>query len=90
MCVQSTEEKWHRYLVTESRSRKVIVVENPLLPDPIKRIITDVLLDNLQVRSMSFASSPVLSLMASGRTTGLVVDVGFHESTVIPVCESFM
>lgn len=38
-----------RYLLTESRSRRVIVVENPFLPDPIKRIIGEVLLDNLQV-----------------------------------------
>jgi hypothetical protein len=131
-----------RYLLTESRSRRVIVVENPFLPDPIKRIIGEVLLDNLQVslrkvnispiyprspfpsnlslfsfldsslfgfskiltveltnmsisalrrypdpqvRSVSFTPAPILALMAVGKTTGLVLDVGYRESTVVPV-----
>lgn len=132
--------------MTESRSRRVIVVENPFLPDPIKSIIGEVLLDNLQVsfrertfrpldhhipsivllvpfgvfhclpalriqdrvplesveltrhkyrlyvvcpdsqvRSVSFTPAPILALMAVGRTTGLVLDVGYRESTVVPV-----
>jgi hypothetical protein len=131
--------------LTESRSRRVIVVENPFLPDPIKRITGEVLLDNLQVslrkvnishihtrhlssyslavlsslfiffgfseiltveltnmstsalrcypdpqvRSVSFTPAPILALMAVGRTTGLVLDVGYRESTVVPVSPGY-
>lgn len=35
--------------------------------------------------SLSFASAPVLALMAAGRLSGLVVDVGHLETTVTPV-----
>lgn len=38
-----------------------------------------------QVPSVSFASAHLLALMASGRVTGLVVDVGHLETTVLPV-----
>lgn len=34
---------------------------------------------------MSFACSPLLSLMGAGAVTGLVVDVGHLETTVLPV-----
>ena len=38
-----------------------------------------------QVPSVSFTCAPVLSLLATGASTGLVVDLGNLESTVIPV-----
>lgn len=42
-----------RHLLTESRSRRVIITTNPFLSDPIKQLIGRVLLDNLQVSSCS-------------------------------------
>lgn len=44
----------------------------------------------LQVPSLSFASAPVLALMAAGRLSGLVVDVGHLETTVTPVSDRRM
>lgn len=41
----------------------------------------------LQAPSLSFASAPVLALMAAGRLSGLVVDVGHLETTVTPVSD---
>ncbi|KAJ9099859.1 hypothetical protein QFC21_003862 [Naganishia friedmannii] len=76
------------HLLTESKSRKVIIVENALLPNQIKRLISEVLFDNLKVPSVSFTSGHMLTLMATGNTTGLVVDFGFHETTVVPVYQS--
>ncbi|KAJ9093460.1 hypothetical protein QFC19_008319 [Naganishia cerealis] len=76
------------HLLTESKSRKVIIVENALLPNPIKQLISEVLFDNLKVPSVSFTPGHMLTLMATGNTTGLVVDFGFHETTVIPVYQS--
>lgn len=39
----------------------------------------------LKVPSVSFASSHLLSLLAVGRITGLVVDCGHLESVALPV-----
>ena len=91
-----------RSLLTDPKSRKVILVEHPLLPLYIKDIFANVLFGNLQVclvvsylcsllethkvPSVSFASSHLLSLLCVGRITGLVIDCGHLESTALPVC----
>ncbi|EIW57670.1 actin-domain-containing protein [Trametes versicolor FP-101664 SS1] len=76
---------FHNSLLTDPKSRKVILVEHPLLPLHIKEIIARVLFNNLQVPSISFASSHLLALLAAGRVTGLVLDCGHLETTVLPV-----
>jgi len=39
-----------RHLMSDPKARKVIVIENPLLPTRLKEVIAEVLFDNLQVR----------------------------------------
>ncbi|KAI0663820.1 actin-domain-containing protein [Cubamyces menziesii] len=81
-CLRSV---FHNSLLTDPKSRKVILVEHPLLPLHIKEMMARVLFNNLQVPSISFASSHLLALLASGRVTGLVLDCGHLETTVLPV-----
>ncbi|KAI9566808.1 actin family [Boletus coccyginus] len=81
-CMRSV---FHGSLLTDPKSRKVILVEHPLLPLYIKDIFAKVLFGNLQVPSVSFASSHLLSLLCVGRITGLVVDCGHLESTALPI-----
>ncbi|KAI0636041.1 actin family [Trametes polyzona] len=80
-CLRSV---FHNSLLTDPKSRKVILVEHPLLPLHIKETIARVLFNNLQVPSISFASSHLLGLLAAGRITGLVLDCGHLETTVLP------
>ena len=93
-----------RCLLTDPKSRKVIIVEHPLLPLYVKDMIAAALFENLQVRSfirsnfsvlnrlkvpsISFANSHLLSLFAVGRITGLVLDCGYLESAALPVRRS--
>jgi actin-related protein 10 len=88
--------------LTDPKSRKVIIIEHPLLPVYVKEIIAKVLFENLQVilsivlfflgltpcqvPSISFASSHLLALLSVGRITGLVIDCGELETTALPVC----
>ncbi|OBZ62673.1 Actin-related protein 10 [Grifola frondosa] len=81
-CLRSV---FHNSLLTDPKSRKVILVEHPLLPLHIKDTIARILFNNLQVPSISFASSHLLSLLAAGRITGLVLDCGHLESAVLPI-----
>lgn len=86
--------------MTDSKSRKVIVLENTFLPMHVKEAIAQALFDNLRVRqviqaymaelmmevpSIAFTSSNVLALASCGRITGLVVDCGWLETTITPV-----
>lgn len=69
----------------DPKQRKVIIAENALLPSLIKRKICEVLFDNLQVPSICFVPSHLLSTLAIGRTTCIVLDVGFQEATLLPI-----
>ncbi|KAN0135543.1 Actin domain containing protein [Lactarius tabidus] len=79
---------FHDSLLTEPKSRKVIIVEHPLLPVYVKDIFAKILFENLQVPSISFASSHLLALLSVGRITGLVLDCGELESTALPIFSS--
>ena len=72
-------------LLADPKSRKVIILEHPLMPIYVKEMIGQILFENLLVPSISFAPSGLLSLLAVGRITGLVLDCGHLETTVIPV-----
>ncbi|CAK9781270.1 actin-like ATPase domain-containing protein [Cutaneotrichosporon oleaginosum] len=78
-------DTFHKHLLTDGKQRKVIVVENTFLPTYVKELITATLFDNLKCPSISFTPSSILALAASGRVTGLVVDVGWLETTITPV-----
>ncbi|KAK7682630.1 hypothetical protein QCA50_014430 [Cerrena zonata] len=82
ICLRSV---FHDSLLTDPKSRKVIIIEHPLLPLHIKEMMSKILFNNLQVPSISFASSHLLALLAAGRITGLVLDCGHLESTVLPI-----
>lgn len=74
-----------RHLKTDSKTRKVIILENTFLPDFVKQSLAKAFFENLQVPSVAFTSTPVLALAACGRATGLVVDVGWLETIITPV-----
>lgn len=84
-CLRSV---FHDSLLTDPKSRKVIIVEQPLLPLHIKEMLARILFNNLQVPSISFASSHLLALLAAGRITGLVLDCGHLESIALPIYSS--
>ncbi|KAI0047984.1 fungal-specific actin related protein [Auriscalpium vulgare] len=79
---------FHDSLLTDPKSRKVIIVEHPLLPLYVKEMLAKILFGNLQAPSISFASSHLLALLSVGRITGLVLDCGNLESTVLPIFAS--
>lgn len=85
---QTLRHVFHNSLLTDPKSRKVIVIEHPLLPLHIKEAVARILFNNLQVPSISFASGHLLALLAAGRVTGLVLDVGHLESIVLPIFSS--
>ncbi|RHZ86233.1 hypothetical protein Glove_53g15 [Diversispora epigaea] len=77
-------EIYFRYLLTDPKQRKVVLCESPMMPVRLKELIAKVLFENLQVPSISFAPSHMLALLTTGCTTGLVIDVGHLETTVLP------
>ncbi|OWZ68405.1 hypothetical protein AYX15_00819 [Cryptococcus neoformans] len=86
--VQKLRETFIKHLLADSKQRKVVIAENTFLPTYIKEHIAHTLFDNLRVPSVAFTPSSLLALAACGRITGLVVDVGWLETTITPVYNS--
>lgn len=76
---------YNRLLLTDPKSRKVIICESPLAPVVIKQMIARLLFDYFQVPSISFVPIHLMALLTTGLTTGLVIDVGNLETSVLPV-----
>ncbi|CAL4067134.1 unnamed protein product [Meganyctiphanes norvegica] len=78
---------YFKHLLVNPKDRRVVVVENLLCPSMVRNCIAKVLFRHYEVLSMLFAPSHLVSLMTLGISTGLVLDLGYQEATLIPIYE---
>jgi len=82
---RALREIYSVYLLIDSKNRKVIVSEETLVGYRIKEGICRVLFTYFQVPSVTFLSSHVLALASRGLRTGIVIDIGWHDTRILPV-----
>ncbi|KAF0760248.1 actin-related protein 10 [Aphis craccivora] len=78
---------FYKYALVAPKDKKVIIVESLLSPTTFKEILAKVLFITYEVASLCFVPSHCASLFTLGISTGLVLDVGYKEAILIPVCE---
>ena len=66
----------------------VILTEAPLNPRADREKLTEVMFEAFDTPAMYVAVQAMLSLYASGRTTGVVIESGFGFTQVVPVYET--
>lgn len=76
-------------LNVQSEDHPVLLTEAPLNPVQNRQRAGEVFFEAFNVPSLFVSPQAVLSLYASGRTTGVVLDVGDGVCHVVPVYESF-
>ncbi|KAI1753133.1 actin-domain-containing protein [Xylaria castorea] len=76
-----------KYLIVDSRPRKVTLVIPPTLPIPLLSTTLDILFHQFQAPIVSLLSLPVMAAFAAGTRSALVIDLGWHETTVTAVYE---
>lgn len=76
-----------KYLLIDSRPRRITLVLPPTLPIPLISSVFDTIFNRFQSPSISLLSSPVMSAMAAGIRSALVIDIGWHETTITSVYE---
>lgn len=91
---QDMERVWgHIYsrdhLNVPSEEHPVLLTEAPLNPLTNREKAAEVLFETFNVPALFIAPQAILSLYASGRTTGVVLDSGDGVSHVVPVYEGF-
>lgn len=80
-------EVYNKYFVLDTKPRRILLALPPKMPHPLMSTLLDVLFGSVQAPSITLMSSPVLSTVAAGLRSALVVDIGWAETLITAVCE---
>lgn len=85
---RAVREAFTKYLLLDfSKSRRLLVILPSILPHQLLSTVLNTLFNNFQPPSITLLSPPLLSTVAAGCRSGLIVDIGWRETIITSVCD---
>ena len=82
---RAVREAFTKYLLLDPKSRRLIVILPSVMPHQLLSTVLNTLFNNFQPPSITLLSPPILSTVAAGCRSGLVVDIGWRETIITSV-----
>ena len=84
---RAVREVYSRYLLLDSKSRKLLLIVPSLMPRALLSTIISTLFNNFQMSSITILPGPSMAMAGAGVRSGLVVDIGWHETIITGIYE---
>lgn len=84
---RALREAYNKYLLVDSKTKKVVLPLPPLLPTILIKTITNTIFTQFHPPTITYFSAPVLCTVAAGLRSALVIDIGWHETVITPIYE---
>ena len=87
MLIEFLYRIYYKILNSNSRERKIVIVESILTPFQFRKVLAEVLFKNFQAYSVLFIPNHLAALYTLGSTAGLVLDCGYSDCQIMPIAE---
>ncbi|MCJ1275456.1 hypothetical protein MMC21_003259 [Puttea exsequens] len=84
---RAVREAYTKNLLLDAKTRRVAVILPSMMPHPLLSAVLGTLFSNFQPPTITMLSTPVLSTVAAGCRSALIVDIGWREAVVTAVYE---
>ncbi|OAL45643.1 actin-like ATPase domain-containing protein [Pyrenochaeta sp. DS3sAY3a] len=84
---RAVREMYNKHFLLDTKLRRIVLAMPPRMPHALMSTLLDVLFTSVQAPTITLMSNPILSTVAAGLRSALVIDIGWAETIVTAVCE---
>eukprot|EP01084_Bolivina_argentea_P286430 491326_1 len=77
-------------LNVQPEERSIVLTEPPFNPKSNREKTVEIMFESFNVPATHIYNQQTLALFATGRTTGIVLDIGYDSSWTVPIYEGYM